>query len=102
MAAPHIAGLAALIVAHHPDFTRNFQERNSARVDRLFQILKESATPLNLGDPGRTGAGMPDAVSALTPRPGGSASAATSSVDVMESFLKQLHDELVAAGLLQQ
>jgi hypothetical protein len=35
------------------------------RVERLFQILRQSARPLNLGDPNRTGAGMPDAVNAL-------------------------------------
>jgi subtilisin family serine protease len=102
MAAPHIAGLAALLVAHHPDFAQDFQERNSARVDRLFQILKESSTPLNLGDPGRTGVGMPDAVSALTARSRGSAPAATSSVDAMTSLLEQLRGELVAAGILQR
>ncbi len=97
MAAPHIAGLAALIVAHHPDFSQNFQQRNSARVDRLFQILKESATPLNLGDPGRTGAGLPDAITALT----GQRSGTSPSDDLMNNLLTQLRNELIAAGLLQ-
>jgi subtilisin family serine protease len=101
MAAPHVAGLAALVVAHHPDFTQNFQQRNSARVDRLFQILKESATPLNLGDPGRTGAGVPDAVSALGARPVSGAGTASHGGDFMEVLLKELHEELVEAGLLE-
>jgi subtilisin len=65
MAAPHITGLAALILAHHPDFQGQFQAKNSDRVNRLFEILKASARPLNLGDPNRTGAGLPDATRAL-------------------------------------
>jgi subtilisin family serine protease len=64
-AAPHVSGLAALVLAHHPDFQGPFKVRNAARVERLFQILLQSARPLNLGDPNRTGAGMPDAVNAL-------------------------------------
>jgi subtilisin family serine protease len=65
VAAPHVAGLAALVLAHHPDFQGPFKVRNSARVERLFQILRQSARPLNLGDPNRTGAGLPDAINAL-------------------------------------
>jgi subtilisin family serine protease len=39
MATPHIAGLAALVLAHHPDFrTGPLQLRNAARVDHLFDI----------------------------------------------------------------
>jgi hypothetical protein len=65
MAAPHVTGLAALVLAHHPDFQGPFKSRNAARVERLFQVLRQSARPLNLGDPNRTGAGMPDAINAL-------------------------------------
>jgi subtilisin len=64
-AAAHVTGLAALVLAHHPDFQGPFKVRNAARVERLFQILRQSARPLNLGDPNRTGAGMPDAINAL-------------------------------------
>jgi subtilisin family serine protease len=68
MATPHITGLAALVLAHHPDFDRNggtYRQRNAKRVDRLFQILKESAQPINVGDRTLTGAGLPDASKAF-------------------------------------
>ncbi|MEH3148552.1 MAG: S8 family serine peptidase [Methylobacterium frigidaeris] len=65
MATPHVTGLAALVLAHHPDFRTAFAGRDARRVERLFQIIKSTARPLNLGDPGRTGAGLPWAPSAL-------------------------------------
>lgn len=70
MAASHVTGLAALVLAHHPDFQGPFKARNAARVDRLFQILRASAQPLNLGDPRRTGFGIPDVLVALGLAPG--------------------------------
>jgi subtilisin len=71
VAAPHVTGLAALILAHHPDFQGPYQTRNANRVERLFQVLRQSARLLDLRDPDRTGAGLPDAVKALAPaRPG--------------------------------
>jgi len=68
MAAPHVTGLAALVLAHHPDFAGPFKVRNAQRVQRLFRILKASARPVNLGDPRRTGFGIPDVPTALTLR----------------------------------
>lgn len=65
MAAPHVTGLAALVLAHHPDFSGAFRARNAQRVERLFQILKASARPIHVGDPRRTGFGIPDAPTAL-------------------------------------
>jgi subtilisin family serine protease len=70
MAASHVTGLAALVLAHHPEFQGPFKARNAARVDRLFQVLRASAQPLNLGDPRRTGFGMPDVLVALGLAPG--------------------------------
>ena len=72
MAAAHVTGLAALVLAHHPDFQGPFRIRNADRVDRLFQVLKSSGQPLNLGDPRRTGFGVPDVLVAigLVPRQG--------------------------------
>jgi hypothetical protein len=63
LAAPHIAALAALVLAHRGEFRREFGTRDARRVERLFQVLKETAQPL--GDPLRTGAGLPDAPGAL-------------------------------------
>jgi len=65
MATPHVTGLAALVLAHHPDFAGAFRARNAQRVQRLFSILKASARPVDLGDPRRTGFGLPDAPTAL-------------------------------------
>ena len=65
MAAPHIAGLATLVLAHHPDFQGRFKVRSAERVDRLFEIIKQSSRPLDFGDRNRVGAGLPDAPRAL-------------------------------------
>lgn len=66
MAASHVAGVAALVLAHHPDFAGAFKARNAVRVARLFQILKASARPLDVGDPRRTGFGVPDVPTAIS------------------------------------
>jgi subtilisin family serine protease len=96
MAAPHVTGLSALVLAHHVDFTDGFRHRDARRVDRLFQIIKSSCTPLNLGDPHRSGAGLPDAFRALAQSlPGG----APHPADV-QSMLDQLSGEMIWAGLL--
>jgi subtilisin family serine protease len=65
VAASHITGLAALILAHHPDFKERYSARNAQRVERLFDILRQSARPIHVSDSRRVGAGLPDAVRAL-------------------------------------
>lgn len=65
MAAPHVTGLAALVLAHHPDFQNAYKGRSAERVERLFQIIKLSSRRINLGDPGRTGFGLPDVLVAV-------------------------------------
>jgi hypothetical protein len=67
---PHVAALAALVLAHHPDFRTTFQMRSPARVDRLFDILCASCQPLMFVDPMRVGRGLPDAATAVGLFPG--------------------------------
>ncbi len=69
MAAPHVTGLAALILAHHPDFQQRYANRSAERVERLFQIIRFSTRAINIGDPTRTGFGMPDVLIALGLQP---------------------------------
>ena len=66
-AAAHVAGLAALVLAHHPDFNSNNSHvpRGTQRPDRLFEILKASALPFRIGDAFHTGFGLPDGPRAL-------------------------------------
>lgn len=108
MATPHVTGLAALLLAHHPEFlagTGPKGARNADRVNRLFEILKQSARPLALGDPGRTGAGLPDAIGAFSigqvqaPATGAGAGAAGD----VQSAMSQLQQTLAAiAAALQR
>ena len=63
LAAAHVTALAVLVLAHHGDFTGGFARRDFQRVERLFQILKDTAQPI--GHPWQTGAGLPDAARAL-------------------------------------
>jgi subtilisin family serine protease len=65
MAAPHVTGLAALVLAHRPEFQGVMRARSAERVERLFQVLRMSARPVTLADPTRIGYGMPDALVAL-------------------------------------
>lgn len=65
MAAPHITGLAALVLAHHPDFQGPYRMRNAERVERLFQHIRASARRVSQADPTRVGFGLPDVLIAL-------------------------------------
>jgi len=51
LAAAHVTALAALILAHHGDFRGSFARADFQRVERLFQILKDTAQPIAI--PGR-------------------------------------------------
>lgn len=102
MAAPHVTGLAALIVAHHPDMTGPFSTRNSARVDQLFRIIKDSCVPVDVGDPTRTGAGLPNALRALRADAAGQQSAPPVAAPVnpaVQGVLAQLAARMQLAGL---
>jgi subtilisin len=74
MAAPHVAGLAALLVAHHPSLKG--QPRNAQRVELLFDLIRQSSR--SLGWPAeRQGAGLPSAQRALAPGQAGAPAGGT-------------------------
>lgn len=58
MAAPHVAGLSALLLAHHPIFREALRGRNQARVAGLFSMIRSISVQYPFGAE-RTGAGMP-------------------------------------------
>jgi subtilisin family serine protease len=58
MAAPHITGLAALYLAHHPAFQGALKARNAQRVAGLFNMIKSSTAAYQFGAE-RTGVGIP-------------------------------------------
>ncbi|MGW7410741.1 S8 family serine peptidase [Streptomyces sp. NPDC054833] len=72
-ASAHIAGLAALVLAHHEDFHGQLLPRGPVRVQHLFEIIAASCRPLTTPgtlDAARTGRGLPDALIALGLAPG--------------------------------
>ena len=58
MAAPHITGMAALLLAHHPILHNQFPQRDANRVNATFSLLQSVATPYLFGAE-RTGTGIP-------------------------------------------
>jgi hypothetical protein len=72
-ASAHVAGLAALVLAHHEDFHGQLLPRGPGRVQHLFEIIAASCR--RLANPGtaeaaRVGRGLPDALVALGLAPG--------------------------------
>jgi subtilisin family serine protease len=59
IAAAHVVGFAALILAHHPMFRGTTAARGEQRVNALFELILGSAAP-PVFDPARVGAGLPD------------------------------------------
>lgn len=61
MAASHVVGFAALLLAHHPMLQSiNYGARAGQRVSALFDILRVAAIPYAQVDANRVGAGLPD------------------------------------------
>jgi subtilisin len=59
IAAAQVAGMAALILAHHPLFQGPLKARSEQRVSALFSLITACAVP-QFADPLRGGAGVPD------------------------------------------
>jgi hypothetical protein len=74
-AAAHVAAVAALVLAHHPQFAATpgsaSAVRDARRVDGLFQVLVSACRPLPELGPFRAGAGLPDAAVAVGVAPWG-------------------------------
>lgn len=58
VAAPHVTGLAALLLAHHAAFQGPLRARNQQRVVGLFNMIRLMCVPYALGA-ARAGAGLP-------------------------------------------
>ncbi|GAA2631025.1 hypothetical protein GCM10010307_23300 [Streptomyces vastus] len=72
-ASAHVAGLAALVLAHHEDFHGQLLPRGPGRVQHLFDIIAASCSQLaapGTMDAARVGRGLPDALVALGLAPG--------------------------------
>ncbi|HTV41034.1 MAG TPA: S8 family serine peptidase [Candidatus Sulfotelmatobacter sp.] len=60
VAAPHVTGLAAILLAHHPAFKSGLaKQRSAVRVEILFELVKQNALALPFLGADRTGAGLP-------------------------------------------
>lgn len=67
-ASAHVAGLAALVLAHHEDFHGQVLPRGPGRVQHLFEIIAASCrqiAALGTVEASRVGRGLPDALTAL-------------------------------------
>jgi subtilisin len=61
MAAAHVVGFSALLLAHHPMLqSTNYGTRADQRVSLLSEFLRAAAMPYAQVDPMRVGAGLPD------------------------------------------
>jgi subtilisin family serine protease len=72
-ASAHVAGLAALVLAHHDVFHGRLLPRGLGRVQHLFDIVAASCRPLaapGTVEAARTGRGLPDALVAFGLAPG--------------------------------
>jgi subtilisin len=61
IAASHVVGFSALLLAHHPMLQSiNYGARADQRVSALYDLIRAAAIPYAQVDPNRVGAGVPD------------------------------------------
>ncbi|MGW8358895.1 S8 family serine peptidase [Streptomyces wedmorensis] len=65
IAAAHITGLAALLLAHHDQLRTHPMPRTPMQTSQLYTLLRTACRPVFAADPARTGAGIADAPTAL-------------------------------------
>ncbi|MEU1616826.1 S8 family serine peptidase [Streptomyces sp. NPDC005722] len=65
MAAAHLTGLAALLLAHHEHLRATPYPGGANRADQLTALIRAACRPLPVTEPLRVGAGLPDAPTAL-------------------------------------
>ncbi|MFE0654096.1 S8 family serine peptidase [Streptomyces sp. NPDC059534] len=65
IAAAHVTGLAALLLAHHDHLRTQNIPKTPARADRLLALLRSACRPVPGTDPLRLGTGIADAPTAL-------------------------------------
>ncbi|MFE5549751.1 S8 family serine peptidase [Streptomyces sp. NPDC056534] len=65
IAAAHVTGLAALLLAHHDHLRTQNIPRTPARANHLHTLLRTACRPLPYAAPARSGAGIADAPTAL-------------------------------------
>ncbi|MFJ4847188.1 MULTISPECIES: S8 family serine peptidase [unclassified Streptomyces] len=65
LAAAHLTGLAALLLAHHDQLRSSPHPRTAERADHLMALLRTASRPVPGTDVLRQGAGLPDAPIAL-------------------------------------
>jgi subtilisin family serine protease len=64
VAAAQVTALAALVIAHHPDFRNGYRVRAAPRVEQLRQTIIATSRPVMFGNP-RYPTGLPDALAAV-------------------------------------
>jgi len=111
IAAGHVAAVAALVLAHHPQFAWSAAgppaARDASRVDRLFGIILASCRSLPELGPLRVGSGLPDAGVAVGVAPWGDFATLLPAVRIFgdqsangADSLANLEAVMMSAGLL--
>jgi subtilisin family serine protease len=102
VAAAHVAGLAALVLAHHPRLQAAAIGRDPARVDLLLHQLLASCRPLPGLHPASAGRGIPDAAAAVgfAPHAWPALPSLRPPEDLARDTLAQLDAAMWSAGIL--